>query len=48
MREEILLLGEKRFHFDNRYFDNPKEYDSILLYQIGDICSESKGNCSQA
>lgn len=27
----------KRFHFDNLYLDFPSEYDSITLYQIGDL-----------
>ena len=27
----------KRFHFDNTFLDNPCIYDSIILYQIGDL-----------
>lgn len=28
---------QKKFHFDNLYMDNPKSYESIVLYQIGDL-----------
>lgn len=28
---------KKRFHFDNLYMDSPREYESIMLYQIGDL-----------
>lgn len=28
---------KKRFHFDNLYLDSPREYESIMLYQIGDL-----------
>ena len=31
------LPERKRFHFDNLYLDSPNEYDSIILYQIGDL-----------
>ena len=27
----------KRFHFDNNYWENPKQFDVISLYQIGDL-----------
>lgn len=35
------LTGKKRFHFDNLYFDVPREYEYIILYQIGDLSSEN-------
>lgn len=25
------------FHFDNMYFENPQQHESIILYQIGDL-----------
>lgn len=31
----------KKFHFDNIYRENPKFYEDIVLYQIGDISCES-------
>lgn len=31
----------KRFHFDNLYFLEPKQYELITLYQIGDLCCDS-------
>ncbi len=31
----------KKFHFDNIYFENPRLYDDIILYQIGDLSCES-------
>lgn len=33
---------KKRFHFDNLYLDIPTEYDSIILYQIGDLSCKAK------
>jgi AraC-like DNA-binding protein len=33
---------KKRFHFDNLYLDFPSEYDSITLYQIGDLSCKAK------
>ena len=32
--------GLKRFHFDNIFKDNPYTYESIILYQIGDLNCE--------
>ncbi len=32
----------KNFHYDNLYFDTPKQYDSIDIYQVGDL--SCKGN----
>lgn len=35
------LAERKRFHFDNLYLDAPNDYDSVILYQIGDLsCKE--------
>ncbi len=36
------MKSEKRnkFHFDNMYLDSPKPYESIILYQIGDLSCE--------
>lgn len=31
----------KKFHFDNIFKDNPRFYESIVLYQIGDLNCES-------
>ncbi|MBM7568312.1 AraC family transcriptional regulator [Paenibacillus sacheonensis] len=31
----------KRFHFDNLYFLNPKQYELFTLYQIGDLSCDS-------
>ena len=31
----------KRFHFDNLYFLNPKQYEQFTLYQIGDLSCDS-------
>lgn len=31
---------QKKFHFDNIYMDNPRPYESIILYQIGDLSCE--------
>ncbi len=31
------IVERKRFHFDNLYLDSPNEYESIILYQIGDL-----------
>lgn len=30
----------KGFQFDNMYWDNPQVYESVSLYQIGDLCCE--------
>lgn len=32
-----MLTREKRFHFDNIYLQNPKQYGAIRVYQIGDL-----------
>lgn len=31
----------KKFHFDNLFWDDPQVYESIDVYQIGDLCCES-------
>lgn len=31
----------KRFHFDNIYRENPRFYEDIILYQIGDLSCEN-------
>lgn len=31
----------KKFHFDNVFWDVPKKYDSIILYQVGDVSCQS-------
>lgn len=31
---------QKKFHFDNEYMDAPRLYESIILYQIGDLSCE--------
>lgn len=31
---------EKKFHFENDYWENPHVHESIALYQVGDLCSE--------
>jgi len=31
----------KKFHFDNIYVENPRSYEHIILYQIGDLSCES-------
>ena len=31
----------KKFHFDNVYVENPRLYEDIILYQIGDLSCES-------
>ncbi|MFC4810652.1 AraC family transcriptional regulator [Paenibacillus sp. GCM10023250] len=36
-----MLHERKRFHFDNLYFLNPKQYEFFTLYQIGDLCCDS-------
>lgn len=33
--------NRKKFHFDNIYMENPKPYEHILLYQIGDISCQN-------
>lgn len=33
-------MRNKKFHFDNVYLDNPQLYESIILYQIGDLSCE--------
>lgn len=35
------FMERKRFHFDNVYIDNPILYDSIILYQVGDLSCEA-------
>lgn len=37
----LVKVNQKRFHFDNVYMDNPQLYESIILYQIGDLSCES-------
>jgi len=32
---------KKKFHFDNVYIENPRLYEDIILYQIGDLSCES-------
>lgn len=34
------LFNQTKFHFDNIYKDNPRLYESIILYQIGDLSCE--------
>ncbi len=34
------IAKRKKFHFDNIYMDNPQLYESIILYQIGDLSCE--------
>jgi len=42
MSEEIKVAGRRtKFHFDNVYYNNPRSYDAILLYQVGDLSSGS-------
>lgn len=33
------ILG-KRFEFDNQYFQKPKKFGSLNLFQLGDLCCE--------
>ncbi|KIL37882.1 hypothetical protein SD70_30020 [Gordoniibacillus kamchatkensis] len=35
------MQNRKRFHFDNLYFLDPKQYELFTLYQIGDLCCDS-------
>ncbi|WP_409345597.1 helix-turn-helix domain-containing protein [Paenibacillus sp. MBLB4367] len=30
-----------KFHFDNKYYNDPRKYDAILLYQVGDLSGET-------
>lgn len=32
---------DKRFHFDDSFFESPKRYGGVLLHQIGDLCCRS-------
>ncbi|HIW73079.1 MAG TPA: AraC family transcriptional regulator [Firmicutes bacterium] len=39
--DEIIRLG-KKFEFDNAYWENPKEYNFINLYQVGELyCADN-------
>lgn len=37
MKKQEKLNNEKKFHFDNLYTSSPKEYERLLLFQIGDL-----------
>ncbi|GIN56238.1 AraC family transcriptional regulator [Lederbergia ruris] len=37
MMSEELLKNDTNFHFDHDYFINPQPFESIILYQIGDL-----------
>lgn len=37
----------KKFHFDNVFWDVPKKYDSIILYQVGDVSCQSGYKCEE-
>mgnify|MGYP000963226022 FL=1 len=39
--EDEKVNTRKKFHFDNVYFESPRLYEDILLYQIGDLSCES-------
>lgn len=34
-------LNRKKFHFDHTFFEAPRPYEHIILYQIGDLSCES-------
>ena len=44
MQPRLIIPKEslkEKFIFDNIYWENPQLYDSVLLYQIGDVCCHS-------
>ncbi|MCQ6563104.1 helix-turn-helix domain-containing protein [Paenibacillus mendelii] len=46
-RTEAQSVRPNKFHFDNKYANNPQIYESIILYQIGDLCCESNYSISE-
>lgn len=40
LMDKIIHKNNIKFHFDNVYTDNPQLYESLILYQIGDLSCE--------